>query len=63
MDLPVDEILKVSAVCLFNGIGLEDQQFQDYLSEYKIIVYVGFSPYRLTFTGNSLCCMMRTWSL
>ena len=39
LDLPVDELTKASGVDLSNGGGLEElQQFQDYLSDYKIIV-------------------------
>jgi len=34
--------------------GLEElQQFQDYLSDYKIVVFDGLSPDRLIFSGNS----------
>ena len=29
------------------------QQFQDYLSDYKIVVFDGLSPDRLIFSGNS----------
>ena len=55
LDLPVDELLKASGVDLSNGGGLEElQQFQDYLSDYKIIVYDGLSPDRLIFSGNSV---------
>jgi hypothetical protein len=31
----------------------ELQQFQEYLSDYKIMVYDGLSPDRLIFSGNS----------
>ena len=52
---PVEELLKASGVDLTNGGGLEElQQFQDHLSDYKIVVYDGLSPDRLIFTGNSL---------
>ena len=55
LDLPVDELLKASGVDLSNGGGLEElQQCQDYLSDYKIIVYDGLSPDRLIFSGNSV---------
>ncbi len=54
LHLTVDELLNASGVDLYNGEGLEElQQFQDYLSDYKIIVYGGLSPDRLVFTGNS----------
>jgi hypothetical protein len=40
----VGDLLKASGVDLSNG-GLEElQQFQEYLSDYKIIVYDGLSP-------------------
>ena len=55
LDLPADEVLKASGVDLSNGGGLEElQHFQDYLSDYKIIVYDGLSPDRLIFSGNSV---------
>jgi hypothetical protein len=45
LDKPVEELLKASGVHLTNGGGLEElQQFQDYLSDYKIMVYDGLSP-------------------
>jgi hypothetical protein len=55
LDGPVEELLKASGVDLSDGGGLEAlEQFQDYLSDYKIIVYDGLSPDRLIFSGNSL---------
>jgi hypothetical protein len=55
LNKPVDDLLKASGVHLSNGKGLEElQQFQEYLSDYKIIVYDGLSPDRLIFSGNSL---------
>ena len=52
---PVEDLLKASGVDLSNGGGLEElQQFQDYLSDYKIVVFDGLSPDRLIFSGNSL---------
>jgi hypothetical protein len=49
LDQTVEDLLMAS------GGGLEKlQQFQDYLSDYIIIVYDGLSPDRLTFTGNCL---------
>ena len=51
---PVEELLKASGVDLPNGGGLEElQQFQDYLSDYKMFVFDGLSPDRLIFNGNS----------
>jgi hypothetical protein len=58
LDKPVEYLLKVSCIDLSNGGGLEKlQQFQEYLSDYKIIVYDGLSPDRLIFSGNSLSDM------
>jgi hypothetical protein len=52
---PVEDPLEASGVDLFNGGGLEElQRFQEYLSDYKIIVFDGLSPDRLIFSGNSL---------
>jgi len=52
---PVEELLKASGVDLSNGGGLEElQQFQDYLSDYKTVVFDGLSPDRLIFSGNFL---------
>jgi hypothetical protein len=49
------ELLQASGVDLSNGGGLEElQQFQEYLSDYNIIVYDGLSSDRLIFTGNSI---------
>jgi hypothetical protein len=51
---PVEELLKASGVALSNGGDLEElQQFEEHLSEYRIIVYDGLSPDRLIFSGNS----------
>jgi hypothetical protein len=45
MDKPVDKLLRASGVDLSNGRGLQEfQQYQDYLSNYKIIVYNGLKP-------------------
>jgi hypothetical protein len=55
LEKPVEGLLKASGVDLSDGGGLEElEQFQDYLSDYKIIVYDGLSPDRLIFSGNSL---------
>ena len=64
---PVQDILNASGVDLTNGGGLNElEKFQNYLSDYKIIVYDGLNPDRVIFSGNSLsnkkctCYMMRT---
>jgi hypothetical protein len=45
---PVEELLKASGVDLSNGGGLEElEQSQDYLSDYKIVVFDGLSIDRL----------------
>ena len=50
---PVEDLLKASGVDLSNG-GLEElQQFQDYVSDYKIVLFDGLSHDRLIFSGNS----------
>jgi hypothetical protein len=55
LDQPVVKLLKPTGVDLSNRERLEElQQFQDYLSDYKIIVYDGLSPNRHYFTGNSV---------
>jgi len=52
---PVQDLLNVSGVDLTNGIGLnEHEKFQNYLSDYKIIVYDGLNHDRVIFSGNSL---------
>jgi hypothetical protein len=52
---PVKVLLKASGVDLSNGGGLEElQQFQQYLSDYKIIVFDRLHPDRVIFSGNSL---------
>jgi len=52
---PVEELLKASGVDLSNGGGFKElQQFQQYLSDYKIIVFDGLYPDRVMFSGNSL---------
>ena len=54
LDKPVEYLLKASGVNLRNGGGLEElRQFQEYLSDYKIVVFVGLSPDRLILRGNS----------
>ena len=52
---PVEELVKASGVDLSNGGGFKElQQFQEYLSDYKIIVFDGLYPDRVMFSGNSL---------
>ena len=52
---PVEKLLKASGVDLSNGGGFKElQQFQQYLSDYKIIVFDGLYPDRVMFSGNSL---------
>ena len=52
---PVENVLKVSGVNLRNSGGFKElEQFQVYLSDYKIIVYDGLSPDRVMFSGNSV---------
>jgi len=52
---PVQDFLCASGVNLTNGGGLNElEQFQNYLSDYKIIVYDGLSPNRFIFKGNYL---------
>jgi len=51
---PVEDLLKAFGVDVSNGGGLEElQQFQDYLSDYKVVVFDGLSPDRVIFSGNS----------
>jgi hypothetical protein len=58
LDKPVDDLLKASGVDLSNGGDLEElKQFQEYLSDYKIIVYDGLRPDRLIFSRNFLSAM------
>ena len=55
MKQPVEELLNVSGVDLSSGGGFEElQQFQQYLSDYKIIVFDGLYPDRVMFSGNSI---------
>jgi len=51
---PVEDLLHASGVNLLNAGGFNEvEQFQNYLSDYKIIVYDGLSPDRVIFSGNS----------
>ena len=52
---PVEKLLNACGVDLSNGGGFDElQQFQQYLSDYKIIVFDGLNPDRVIFSGNSL---------
>jgi len=52
---PFEEILKASGVDLSNcGVFEELRQFQEYLSDYKIIVFDGLYPNMVMFSGNSI---------
>jgi len=54
MKKPVEDLLKTSGVDLSNGGGFEElEQFQEYLSDYKIVVFDGLNPDRVMFSGNS----------
>jgi hypothetical protein len=51
----VEDLLKASGVDLTNGGGLEEiRQFQEYLSDYRIVVFDGLRPDRVIFIGNFL---------
>ena len=55
MKQPVQDLSSVSDIDLTNCGGFKElEQFQNYLSDYKIIVYVGLIPDRGLFSGNSL---------
>jgi len=52
---PVKNLLTASGNDLTNGGGLKElERFRNYFSDYKIIVYDGFSPDRVLLSGNSL---------
>ena len=51
---PVQDLLNASGVNLTNGGSFKElEQFQNYLLDYKIIMYDGLSPDRVLFIGNS----------
>ena len=51
----VEDLLKVSGVDLRYAGGFKELQcFQEYLSDYKIIVFDGQNPDRVMFSGNSV---------
>jgi len=52
---PVEDLLDASGVDLANGgVFQERWQFQEHLSDYKIIVFDGLNTDRVMFSGNSL---------
>ena len=52
---PAENLLNDSGVNLRNAGGFQElRQFENYLSDYKIIVYDDLSPGRVIFSGNSL---------
>ena len=52
---PVQDLLRATGFDLTNGGGLNElEQFQNYISDYKIIVYDGLNRNRVIFSGNSL---------
>ena len=66
---PVEDLLKASGVDLSNAGSLQElAQFQEYLSDYNIVVLRGLNPNWVAFTGNFLssnkftCYIMRTQS-
>ena len=55
MKKPVEDLLKASGDNLRNAGGFKElEQFQKYLSDYKIIVYDGLSTDRVKLSGNSV---------
>jgi hypothetical protein len=44
LDKPVEELMRASGVDLSNGGGVQELQFQAYLSDYQVTVYDGLSP-------------------
>jgi len=51
---PVEQLLKATGVDSPNGGGLKNFKFQQYLSDYKIIVFDGLYSDMVMFSGNSL---------
>ena len=55
MKQPDENLLNASGVDLSNGGGFEElEQFQEYLSDYKNVVFDGLNPDKVMFSGNSL---------
>ena len=51
----IEDLLKASGVGLSNGGSFKElEQLQEYLSDYKIVVFNGLNPDRVIFSGNSL---------
>ena len=52
---PLEDFSKASGVDLSNAGSLQElAQFQEYISEYKIVVFSGLSTDKIIFTGNSV---------
>ena len=52
---PIEDFLKAPGVDLSNGGRLQElARFQEYFSDYKIVVFSGLNCDRVMFTGNSL---------
>jgi len=52
---PVEDLLEASGVDLSLEGGFEElEQFQEYLTNYKIVLFYGLKPHRIMFSGNSL---------
>ena len=51
----IEDLLKASGVGLSNGGSFKElEQLQEYLSDYKIVVFNGLNADRVMFSGNSL---------
>jgi len=62
----VQHLLQTSGINLVKGGGINEiQQFQDYFSEYKIVVYAGLNCEDIIFEGRAnlkrglMCCMTK----
>jgi len=52
---PVEDLFNTSGVNFLSSGGIKEiEHFQNYLSDYKIIVYNRLGPDRVIFSGNSL---------
>jgi hypothetical protein len=52
---PVEDLLESCVFDVANGGGFRElRQFQEYFSDYKLIVFDGLNPDRVMFCGNSL---------
>jgi len=55
LNQPVQDLVSASGINFTNDGCLDElEQFQNYLSDYKILVYDGLNPDRVIFSGNSL---------